>query len=130
MPTELEQLISLAKARNELDCERIVQIISDDITYEAQDIRHPIVGKKAVGDYLTERFKFISSLDSNIDRGLFKVAEIDKTSRTTRLCLAFVLKDEINALWLLSFDEKKLINRIFISTMYPDPKTARIVKIN
>ena len=130
MPTELEQLIHLAKARNELDCEGIVQILSDDITYEAQDIRNPIVGKRAVGDYLRERFKFITSLDSNIDRGLFKVAEIDKTTRTTRLCLAFILKDEIKALWLVSFDETKQINRIFINTMYPDPKTARIIEIN
>ena len=130
MPTELEQTIILLKARNELDYEGFCKALSPEIVYEAQDIRHPIAGKKAVESYLKDRFDYIRSLDPILDKGEFKIAEIDTPKRSKKLCLAYKIKEEIKALWILSFDENKLIRRIDITTIYPDPKTAKIIEIH
>lgn len=130
MPSDIEQLDKLAKARNKLDLKSFSDLMADNIVYESQDALEPISGKATLIGYLSTRFKFIKSLDVSIDKGSFELAEIDLPTKENCLCLAFLTQGQIKAVWLPTFNEQSQIKRIDIITAYPDPKTARVLKVN
>lgn len=130
MPTEIEQVIKLAKARNELNLASLSELLCDNVIYEAQTIAKPISGKSELIDYFRHRFDFINSLDASIDRGSFELATIDTPTKLGRLCLAYLLKGEIEAVWLPTFDKNSRIARIDIITISPDPKSAILIHVN
>ena len=45
MPTEIEQIIKLAKARNELNLASFSELLCDNIIYEAQTKQNPFQAK-------------------------------------------------------------------------------------
>ena len=130
MKTELRQISKLASARNNLDIQMLSNLLAADIVYTAQEKKNDISGKKAVIEYMRSRFEFISSLSDKVDRGIFVVAKINMPTKLGQLCLAYIISNEIQAVWLPSFNEDKFISRIDIITIYPDPKTAELLTIN
>jgi hypothetical protein len=130
MLTELDQISNLAYARNSLDIKKFAATFTEDVTYEAQGKTDPIVGKAALVEYMKARFEFIKSLDASVDKGTFEIAKIDMPTQLGRLCLAYLIEGEIQAVWLPTFDDNTLISRIDIITVYPDPKSAQLLKIN
>ena len=130
MARRVDQVISLCRARNELNLNAFAQTLSDNVIYEAQGKTDPIVGKVALLEYMQARFEFIKSLDASVDKGKFEIAKIDMPTQVGRLCLAYLIQGEIQAVWLPTFDGNALISRIDIITVYPDPKSAQLLKIN
>jgi len=128
--TELRQISKLASARNNLDIQMLSNLLAADIVYTAQEKKNDISGKKSVIEYMRSRFEFISSLSDQVDRGIFVVAKINMPTKLGQLCLAYIISNEIQAVWLPSFNEDKFISRIDIITIYPDPKTAELLTIN
>ena len=130
MLTDLDQISNLAYARNSLDIKKFAATITEDVIYEAQGKTDPIVGKAPLLEYMQARFDFIKSLDASVDKGTFEIAKIDMPTQLGRLCLAYLIDGEIQAVWLPTFDGNALISRIDIVTVYPDPKSAQLLKIN
>lgn len=130
MLTNLEQITNLASARNSLDIKKFSAALADNVLYEAQGKNDVIAGKAALLEYMQARFEFIKSLDASVDKGTFEIAKIDMPTQLGRLCLAYLIQGEIQAVWLPTFDGNALISRIDIITVYPDPKSAQLLKIN
>ena len=130
LQTNLDQIIHLASARNSLDIQKFSAALADNVIYEAQGKTDPVVGKVALLEYMQARFDFIESLDDSVDKGTFEIAKMDMPTQLGRLCLAYLIHGEIQAVWLPTFDGNALISRIDIITVYPDPKSAQLLKIN
>lgn len=128
--SKIDWITKLADARNSLDIHKFSATVAEDVVYEAQGKTKPIRGRKALLSYMQARFEFIKSLDASVDKGTFEVAKIDMPTQLGRLCLAYLIEGEIQAVWLPTFDDDALISRIDIITVYPDPKSAQLLKIN
>lgn len=62
-------------AANALDAVAIVVLLADDVVYESQWTLAPIVGRQAVGDYITKKYDTIRS--SKAARPEFQLGRID-----------------------------------------------------
>mgnify|MGYP006428954337 CR=1 FL=1 len=130
MQTNLDQITNLACARNSLDIKKFSATLAKNVLYEAQGKNDVIAGKAALLEYIQARFEFIRSLDASVGKGTFEIAKIDMPTELGCLCLAYLFKGKIQAVWLPTFDDNKLISRLNIITINPDPKTAKLLIIN
>lgn len=116
-------------ARNQLDPQPIIDRLADDAVYEAQEVTNPIIGKKALSEYLTERFQFFRNVRDSSDRDIGRLhpATVNLPEAANHPCLIFEADGLRRALWVVTPNAEGFIKRIDILTVAPRPSEATLI---
>ena len=121
-------LTQIASARETLDPKQIVDLLADDAAYESQDAWEPIVGKKAISDYLMKRFRYFASNNAGAPTVRLRLGIVDLPEASNHPCLVFEAHEARQALWALRLDDNgRLVKRLDILTVAPPPDAATLL---
>ena len=119
----------VAKARNGLDAQPIIDLLAEDAIYEAQNVMGHIAGKAKIAAYLLDRFDFFREQKAKgRETGALKLAIVDSVPWSKTPCLAFEADGKRPALWILVLDKSCLIKRIDVVTIAPSPASASLLE--
>ena len=117
----------IGQARAGLNPEPIIELLAIDCKYESQDVQKPLIGKRAVANYLRDRFKFFSSLRGQRDIGHFCRATVDLPEGENFPCLVFLADKARQAIWTIKLNTNGEFERINILLVAPTPDEAVLV---
>ena len=121
-----EALAVIRDARAALDPESIIERLSPDAVYEAQNVLTPLEGFEAIAGYLRERFAFFRKLTAERDIGVMRLGRVNLPQAASHPCLIFEADGAWQALWVLTLNATGAISRIDILTVAPTPDMAWI----
>ena len=119
-----EALAVIRDARAALDPEPIIERLSPDAVYEAQNVLAPLDGYEVIAEYLRERFAFFRKLTAERDIGVMRLGRVSLPQAASHPCLIFEADGEWQALWVLTLNPIGAISRIDILTVAPTPEMA------
>ena len=118
----------VGEARESLDCAAFLEMLAEDVVYEAQEGSNPLVGKAAVSEYLIKRFDFLQKArDNGADTGRLRLGVVDMVPAARHPCLVIEAEGLRRALWVCEFDRDRCVRRIDIFTVSPCPDDANIL---
>lgn len=111
----VELIKSVAKTYNNLNQDVLVPILDEDIVYESQNVLKALKGKKAVLEYLKQKFATIRKMENQV---YAELGFLDEAKQKPCIILSQGTKENKGALILIK-DENNLITRIDICTVAP-----------
>ncbi len=128
--TAIERALeALARTWNRLDPGILDPLVAPDVRYESFDTDLLLEGKTAVLDHVARKVELIEMVGEDA-RMRVQLGSVPGPGGTSRPCLISSQGDvEHAALFFVTVEPDGLINRIVLSTLDPDPRTAETTGI-
>ncbi len=119
--------MSFARAFSALDPEPIIAMMADDVVYEGQHVREPIVGLDEVSKYLRARYTFIRErIERTKGHLTLAMGEVGLPEAENYPCaIGINADDEPEMLFVISLDKGGRIDRLDLLSVAPRPEEAR-----